>query len=250
MQNKTKIVIVGATSGIAERCARIWVMEKNIELILIGRNLQKLQNIAEDLRIRGPEASIQVIEANFTDPKAIALLVNSIAQQGKIDRVLIAQGMLPKQEDCQQDLVTCYDTLMINAVSPALFAEAFIGHLQKNNHGTLAIIGSVAGDRGRKFIYTYGAAKALIAHYAQGLQHRLARSNVKVVLVKPGPTATTMTAHLNTKGLKLADPNIVATDIVRAMARGTPVIYTPRRWGFIMTVIRTIPAFIFNRLEI
>lgn len=250
MTDKTKIVIVGATSGIAEHCARLWVMEKNAELLLIGRNVQKVQTIAKDLRVRNPQATIQTMEANFIDPKAISTLVDSIAAQGRIDRVLIAHGVLPKQAECQQNLVICYDVLMINAISPVLFAEAFIKHLEENNHGTLAIIGSIAGDRGRKSIYTYGATKTLIEHYVQGLQHRLARSKVKIVLVKPGPTDTAMTAHLKAKGNKLASADVVAADIVQAMARGKTLIYTPAKWRFIMWIIRQLPNFIFNKLAL
>lgn len=250
MTDKTRTVIVGATSGIAEHCARLWTLEKNAELILIGRNLQKMKIIAADLQVRGPQTNIQVMEADFTDPKAISSLVDTIADQGKIDRVLIAHGILPKQEECQQNLMVCYDTLMINAISPVLFAEGFVGHLEKNNHGTLAIIGSVAGDRGRKSIYTYGSTKALIEHYVQGLQHRLARSEVKIVLIKPGPTDTAMTAHLKAKGAKLTGANIVAAQCVGAIADGKPLIYTPTKWHLIMYIIRHLPNFIFNKLDI
>lgn len=248
--NKTRIVIIGATSGIAEHCARLWVTRKEVELILIGRNLQKLQTIAADLQVRGPQAKIQVIETNFIDPKAITLLADTLAAQGKIDQVLIAQGILPQQKECQQNLMSCYDTLMINAISPILFAEAFVSHLEKNNHGIMAIIGSVAGDRGRKTIYIYGSTKALIEHYTQGLRHRLARSKVKIVLIKPGPTDTAMTAHLKVNGAKLAPVDSVATEIVQAMDDGKSVLYTPKKWRLIMTVIRYLPGFVFNRLEI
>ncbi len=241
---------MGATSGIAEHCARLWVLEKEVELILIGRNQKKMQAIADDLRVRGPHAEIQVIEANFTDPKTIASLADTIASQGKIDRVLIAHGVLPKQEECQQNLTVCYNTLMINAISPILFAEAFISHLEKSNHGTLAIIGSVAGDRGRKSIYTYGSTKALVEHYVKGLQHRLARSSIKIVLIKPGPTDTAMTAHLKANGAKLADVDMVAAECVRAIACGKPFIYTPAKWRLIMGIIRHLPNFIFKKLDI
>ena len=108
--------------------------------------------------------------------------------------MLIAHGMLPEQSLCENDLLVCRDTLEVNAVSPALFAEAFAGHFAKAGRGTIAIIGSVAGDRGRKANYTYGACKGLVARYAEGLEHRFAGTGVSVVLIKPGPTDTPMAA--------------------------------------------------------
>jgi short-subunit dehydrogenase len=96
----------------------------------------------------------------------------------------------------------------------------------------------------------YGAAKGLVTRYAQGLQHRLAGTNVKVVLVKPGPTSTPMTAQLKDKGNKLADVASVAKAIVDGIARGTPVIYAPLKWALIMVIIRHLPRFIFNKMDI
>jgi len=108
----------------------------------------------------------------------------------------------------------------------------------------------VAGDRGRKSNYVYGAAKGLVTRYAQGLQHRLAKSGVKVVLIKPGPTDTPMTAHLKGSGAKLAGADSVARDIVRGMEKGAPVVYAPAKWAVIMMVIRHLPRFVFNKMDI
>ena len=121
---------------------------------------------------------------------------------------------------------------------------------QEANHGTIALIGSVAGDRGRKSNYVYGAAKGLVTRYAQGLQHRFAGSGVKVVLIKPGPTDTPMTAHLKGKGAKFAPVEGVAKQIVEGVEAGKQVIYAPGKWWLIMMVIRHLPNFVFNRLEI
>jgi len=131
-----------------------------------------------------------------------------------------------------------------------LFAEGFVGHMEKANHGKLAIIGSVAGERGRKSNYVYGAAKGLITRYAQGLQHRLAKTQVKVVLIKPGPTATPMTSLLSGKGQKMANVESVAQSIVHGVAKASPVVFAPAKWGFIMMVIRHLPRFVFNKMEI
>ena len=120
----------------------------------------------------------------------------------------------------------------------------------KANHGTIALIGSVAGDRGRKSNYVYGAAKGLVTRYAQGLQHRFAGGGVKVVLIKPDSTDAPMTAHLKGKGAKLASVEGVAPQIVEGVELGKPVIYAPVKWWLIMMTIRHLPAFVFNKMDI
>lgn len=250
MEEKKRIVIVGATSAIAERCARLWANESPAEMILVGRSHAKLEIIAADLRVRAPKSTVTSIETDFLDPDQIQLLADQLCQAEPVDIVLVAHGSLPAQEDCQNSLKSCAEAINVNGISPVLFAEAFANHMQKVGRGTLAMIGSVAGDRGRKSNYVYGAAKGLVWRYAQGLQHRFARSNVKVVLVKPGPTDTPMTAHLKQSGAKLAAVDHVARDIVRGVAAGQRVVYTPKRWSIIMMIIRHLPHFIFKRMDI
>jgi hypothetical protein len=124
------------------------------------------------------------------------------------------------------------------------------GHMEKLDAGTLIVIGSVAGDRGRKSNYVYGAAKGLVGRYVEGLQHRLAKTSVKVALVKPGPTETPMTAHLKQQGMPLAPVEDVAKAIVDGAAEGKRVVYVPRKWALVMMVIRHLPHFVFARLNI
>lgn len=250
MSNRKNIVIVGATSAIAEHCARLWMQAAAVDLTLIGRDVQRLNRVAADLLTRNPLSDIRILQADFQEPAAIQATVDGVAAQGRIDIALIAHGSLPDQATCQQDLGKGRQALEVNGISPALYAEAFASHMENANHGTLAIIGSVAGDRGRKTNYAYGAAKALVDCYAQGLQHRLAATQVKVVLVKPGPTDTPMTAHLKGQGAKLASVESVAQQIVKAVEAGRPVVYAPAQWLLIMTIIRLLPRAIFNRLNI
>lgn len=245
-----KIVIIGATSAIAERCARLWVSNSIVDLTLVGRDAQKIERVAADLRVRSPNSVIRVSVVNFIDADAIQQLVDGIVVQGAVDIVLVAHGSLPDQTTCQQDLAACSDALTVNGVSPVLFAEAFATHMKKSNHGTLAIIGSVAGDRGRQSNYVYGAAKGLVTRYAQGLQHRLAATGVKVVLIKPGPTDTPMTAQLKEQGSKLANVDDVAKAIFNGIVQGVPVVYAPAKWALIMMIIRHLPNFIFNKMKI
>lgn len=245
-----KIVIIGATSAMAEQCARIWVQDKSVDLTLAGRDASRVERVAADLRVRSPKSDIRVIQADFLDPAAIQATVDSVFTQGPVDIALIAHGSLPKQSACQDDLSVCRDALEVNGVSPVLYAEAFAKHMAKNNHGTLALIGSVAGDRGRKSNYAYGAAKGLVTRYAQGLQHRFAGTGVKVVLIKPGPTDTPMTAHLKEQGAKMASVEDVSQKIVSAIERGQPLAYVPAKWALVMLIIRHLPTFFFNKLNI
>jgi decaprenylphospho-beta-D-erythro-pentofuranosid-2-ulose 2-reductase len=248
LDNKKRIVIVGATSAIASHCARIWATGSEIDLTLIGRDAGRLERIAADLRVRSANSYIRVLTAEFLEPAGIEAAVDAVVQQGAPDLVLIAHGMLPNQMDCERNLVACRAALDINAISPVLFAEAFARHFAARGIGTLAIIGSVAGDRGRKSNYVYGAAKALVDRYAQGLQHRFAGTAIKIVLIKPGPTATPMTAHM--PNAKMASVESVAQGIVAGIDANKATIYVPGKWRVIMLIIRHLPAFVFNKMNI
>lgn len=249
-ENKKTIIIIGATSSIAEHCARLWVTESPVNLILVGRSLEKMQMVASDLAVRSPLSSIKSLQADFINPVKIQEFVDEIVRDSLPDIVLIAHGSLPNQQDCQENIELCNDALLVNGVSPVLFAEAFAQHMQKANTGTLALIGSVAGDRGRKSNYIYGSAKGLVTRYAQGLQHRLAKTAVKVVLIKPGPTDTPMTAHLKQQGGKLSSVQDVAGLIVAAIDKRKSIAYAPGKWALIMMVIRHLPEFVFKRMDI
>lgn len=244
------IVIIGATSAMAEHCARLWVHASPVRLTLVGRDDARTQRVADDLRVRSPQSDVQVITTDFVNATAIAQTVSTIVAQAPVDVVLIAHGVLSDQATCQDDVTACDAALQVNGVSPVLFAEAFAKPMVAANRGTLAIIGSVAGDRGRKTNYVYGAAKGMVSRYAQGMQHRLAHTDVKVVLIKPGPTDTPMTSDLKAKGQKMALVEQVAQDIVKGIAAGKPVVYTPSIWQVIMLVVMHLPRVIFNKLNI
>ena len=242
------IVIIGATSAMAEHCARLWVQASPVRLTLVGRDEARTQRVADDLRVRSPQSSVQVMTTDFVNAAAIARTVHTITELAPVDVVLIAHGVLSDQTTCQDDVLACDTALQVNGVSPVLFAEAFAAQMAAANGGTLALIGSVAGDRGRKSNYVYGAAKGLVTRYAQGLQHRFAHTPIKIILIKPGPTATAMTAHLPQRGL--ASVEAVAATIVQGIAQGKAVIYAPKKWAVIMMIIIHLPAFIFNKLDI
>jgi decaprenylphospho-beta-D-erythro-pentofuranosid-2-ulose 2-reductase len=245
-----RIVVIGATSAIAEHCLRLWVTDQAVDATLVGRDIEKTERVATDLRVRSPQSRFHVLTTDFFDPETISTFVQTLAQSGAIDIALIAHGSLPDQKACQSDLREISNALLVNGISPLLFAEAFAMQMEKASHGTLAIIGSVAGDRGRKSNYVYGSAKGMVARYAQGLQHRFAASNMKVVLVKPGPTDTPMTAHLKHKEVKLAAVENVAALIAKGIELRKSVVYAPNRWQLIMMVVRHLPRFIFEKMDI
>jgi short-subunit dehydrogenase len=244
-----KIVVIGATSGIAEHCSRLWAAEDNADFVLMARDTGKLDKIAADLKVRGAR-SISLARAEFFDPAAIKAFADETVAAGPVDVVLIAHGWLSDQQGCQDDLALCRESLAVNAVSPVLFAEAFAALFARADRGTIAIIGSVAGDRGRKANYTYGASKGLVGRYAEGMQHRFAGSGVKIVLIKPGPTDTPMAAAQKAQGKRLAPVDQVARETVNGIRRGRPIVYTPIIWWPIMLIVRHIPRFVFNRLSI
>ena len=244
------IVIIGATSAIAEHCTRLWAMERPASISLVGRHAERLQLIAADIKVRSPDSEVVSITMDFSSATAIQALADSLYAQKPVDLVLIAHGTLPVQQTCQNDLHEAERALYINGLSPVLFAEAFAGKMQQQGYGQIGLIGSVAGDRGRKSNYTYGAAKGMVTRYAQGLQHRLAATRVVVSLIKPGPTDTPMTSEFKTKGARMASVESVAKGIVKGMRAGKTVIYVPGKWQLIMMIIRHLPAVIFNRMDI
>ena len=248
--NHHKVVIIGATSAIAKHCAKIWVSDPKVELTLVGRDLDKLNELSADLKIRGLTNKVDSISADFLDPQSIKETVRLITSKKKVDLVLIAQGTLSPQSRYQEDLQLLESSISINAISPILFAEEFANSFEKTGTGSIAIIGSVAGDRARKSNYIYGSGKNMLDFFCSGLRHRFAQSKIKIMLIKPGPTATPMTESLNMDPQKLAKVEDVAKGIVNSIEKGKNLSYVPGKWKIIMLVIRNIPDFIFKRLSI
>lgn len=242
-----RIVIIGATSTIATECARIWNQEENVHFVLVARDKDKAKRLAKDLKVRNPKNESEIEIIDFEKPKQINELVEDISKE-KIDTVLIAHGVLPNQQEIQGNLRSIKDVININATSVAMFAEGFAHEMQFAG-GTIGVIGSVAGDRGRKANYVYGATKAMVETFTKGLAHRFAGTKLKIVLIKPGPTETAMTVERTQKGQKQANPSVVAAAIVKGMNAGKPVIYTPGIWQWIMLVIKHLPTPIFNRIN-
>ena len=245
-----KIVIIGATSSIAEHCARVWSREVGVHFILVARNIQRLESIAADLKVRNPKVKVDCCSVDFTDATAIQNLADDITKEGSVNVLLVAHGTLPDQNEAIKKIWMIRESIEINAISPVLFAEAFAGHMISANTGSIALIGSVAGDRGRKSNYVYGSAKGLVELYTQGLRHRFTGTDVDAIIIKPGPTNTPMTAHLNVEGQSLANVESVAEVVVRGIENKQSSIYAPRKWTLIMFIIRNLPNWLFNKLNI
>ncbi|CAL8473201.1 SDR family oxidoreductase [Caballeronia sp. S22] len=243
------IVIVGATSAIAIACAREWAT-KGARFFLVARNQERMEQVAADLTARGAaSAAVHRLDIDKLDDHA-AMLADCAAQMDSIDIVLVASGTLPDQAVCQNDPAVAVREFHTNALSLIALITPIANRLEVQRHGTLAVISSVAGDRGRPSNYLYGSAKAALQAFLEGLRARLFKVGVHVVDIKPGFVATPMTAGLPLPGPLVATPEKVAKDIVRGIERKRDVLYTPWFWWGIMLIIRNVPRFVFKRASL
>ena len=247
MKNPKRILIIGVTSAIAESLARR-PASKGTACYLTGRDTGRLEIIAADLRVRGA-GQIEIESLDITDARALAGLVARAAEGlGGLDAVIVAAGLLPDQAEVNADANRLRDTFEVNALGAMVILNEAAAFFEQQGYGQIVAIGSVAGDRGRATNYAYGAAKGALEIFMSGLRQRLHPSGVQVLLVKPGFVDTPMTADFP-KGPLWASPERVAQDIVRAMAKGRSVIYTPWFWRWIMLIIRHLPERLFVRLR-
>ena len=246
-----KLVVVGATSLMAQSCARLWVESSEYSsVVLIGRNKDKLEDVAKDLQTRGGTSlKVEVRAGDMVTADGVEQLVNQACEGDLPDTVLLAHGYMPDQGTIDGSPRTCVEVLKVTGVSPVLFLQSFAMKLKGNSSAHLAVIGSVAGDRGRASNYIYGASKAMIAAAAEGLTQRFGfESGPMISLIKPGPTSTPMTASMENRKM-LAPVEDVAKCIVNGVNVGRKEIYAPFKWIFIMFIVRHLPYFIFNRVR-
>ena len=243
------ILIVGATSGRATACAREWAAQGN-QLFLAARNPEKLDILAADLRVRGASAvHTFAIDANDLDSHG-PMLEAATQSMGQLDVALIAHGTLPDQAACEADAYLTLREFANNGTSAIALLTALAQHFEQQKHGRLAVISSVAGDRGRPSNYVYGSAKAAVSVFCEGLRARLFKVGVSLTDIRPGFVATPMTQGLPLPALLVAQPEAVAKRIVAGIDRRTDVLYTPAFWALIMLVIRLIPGAVFKRLKL
>ena len=244
-----KILIVGATSAIATACARLWTRE-DVVFFLAGKDGVKLQHTADDLKARGAaEVYTSVIDLNSFE-RHDSMLAECFGALEQVDIALIAHGTLPDQAACEKDTDLALREFSSNGLSTIAILTPLANRLAAQHHGTIAVISSVAGDRGRQSNYLYGAAKASVTTFCEGLRARLFKQGVHVLTIKPGFVDTPMTQGLALPGPLVSSPDKVAKLIHKAIKRRHNTVYTPSYWWLIMLVIRSIPTSIFKRLSL
>ena len=243
-----KVMLIGATSGIAQALAN-QLAQSGASLVLLGRSAAKLDLMAKDLRLRrGATVETDAFDFDAFDNHAPAI-DRAIERLGGVDLAIVCHGSLGDQKACEQDFRLAEAEFRTNCLSAMSFLAHLANRMEERGAGCLVAISSVAGDRGRQSNYIYGAAKAGLSAFLQGLRNRLFPKGVHVLTVKPGFVDTPMTAHLK-KGLLMASPERVARDILRAAESGRCVLYTPWFWRWIMLVIKLIPETVFQRLKL
>ena len=243
-----RILIVGATSAIAEATARLFAARGDV-LCLVGRDAARLAVIAADLSVRGAVRTATAT-LDVTDYTAHADVIALAERElGGLDTVLIAHGTLSDQAECEASVDALRREYDINALSVMALLTPIANRFAEQGFGSIAVISSVAGDRGRMSNYVYGSAKAAVSAFLSGLRQRLQKSGVNVLTIKPGFVDTPMTKDFP-KGALWAKPEAIAQGIVKAIDKGRSVVYLPWFWSLIMLIIRNVPEFVFRRVRL
>ncbi len=246
-----RILVLGATSGIAEATVRIWA-SRGEELFLIGRNPERLAAVAADARVRGAgfvDTAVTDLDKTQQHPELLAHAINSL---GGLDVAYLAMGSLGEQSKAERSFPETGQILHTNYVAPVSLLTWLANYCAQRHAGTLAVLSSVAGERGRKSNYVYGSSKAGLTVFVDGLRNRVDREGVKVMTIKPGPVKTAMTEGMKGES-RFADVRKVASTIVKSIdkgAKGPDVLYVPGIWRIIMGVIRAIPETRFKKMDL
>jgi decaprenylphospho-beta-D-erythro-pentofuranosid-2-ulose 2-reductase len=247
-QKLSKVMIVGATSAIAYESAKLLAAEK-AELFLVARSADKLTAVQNDLKTRGAKrVEAFTLDMNQMD-RHQELVDAAYAALGTLDAVLVAHGTLGDQKASERSAQVTIQELTTNALSTISLLTILANCFEQQKSGVIAVISSVAGDRGRGSNYVYGTAKGALNTFLQGLRNRMFKSGVAVLTIKPGFVDTPMTANVKKNPL-FAKPESVAKSIVKGMENGRDVLYVPWFWMGIMMLIRNIPEFMFKKLKL
>ena len=243
-----RVLIIGATSAIASETARAYA-EGGARLFLTGRSGAKLAAVADDLRVRGA-AEVHTAVLDVAQIARQAQIIDSAtATLGGLDVALIAHGTLPVQSSCEKLVDDTVDALHVNFTATVTLLTVLANYFEAQRSGCIAVITSVAGDRGRRSNYVYGAAKGGVERFLQGLRNRLHASGVTVVTIKPGFVDTPMTAGVKKSPL-FASARRVGRGIHRAIEHRRDVVYIPWFWRPVMMLIRGLPERLFKRLHL
>lgn len=240
----SRVLILGATSAIASEVARLYA-GRGARLCVVGRNPEKLARLVVEL----PPDQITAAVADFSNlSNAESTIAAAIDALGGIDVALIAHGDLGDQLESERSFLSAEATIMANFTSVVALLIPLANHLERARHGTVGVITSVAGERGRPRNYTYGAAKGALNIYLQGLRSRLHGAGVRVTTLKLGPVDTPMTRD-HKKTPLFATPAGAARDIVSALDAGAAEAYVPGFWAAIMPIVKHTPERLFQRLR-
>lgn len=241
------ILIIGANSAIAKATARLYA-EEQAQLFLFARDTKALALQKADLEVRGA-ACVDYAPLDCTH-YAIheAAIDQALDTLGHIDLVLVCHGSLPDQALCEVDFDAANEAFSINALSVISLLTVLALKMQTQDSGTIGVVTSVAGDRGRQSNYVYGAAKGMVSLYLEGLRGKLHPHNINVIDIKPGFVDTPMTEHIK-KGMLWASPEQVAACIVKGVSKNKHTVYAPYFWRYIMQIVCSIPESIFKKLK-
>ena len=243
-----RILILGATSSIAHEAARHFAKDGD-PLFLAARNPIKLKTVSDDLKNRGASKTGS-LQADFDDFGTHSKIIEAARVfLGEIDIALIAHGALGDQKNCENDFKSAEAIFRTNLLSAVSLVTLLANEFERKKKGCIAVISSVAGDRGRSANYVYGSAKSGLTVFLQGLRQRLHPSGISVITIKPGYVDTPMTAHLK-RNFLFARPKTVGKSIYRAIVRKKDVLYTPWPWRIIMGIVRIIPEGIFKKTNL
>lgn len=243
------VLVIGASSAIAEAVAKRYA-KMGARFFLLARSSEKLSAIRADLLIRGAgSVDTGVFDINDLDEHT-TVLERAIQLLGTLDVALVAHGTLGNQQECEYSPELALQELQTNAVSTIAFLTRLGNLFEKQRTGTIAVISSVAGDRGRPSNYVYGTAKAAVTTFCEGLNARMFKAGVHVLTIKPGMVASPMTDGLDLPGILLAQPDQVAADIIRGIEKKVDTLYTPWFWKYIMAGIVHLPTLLFKKLNL
>ncbi|HXT96413.1 MAG TPA: SDR family NAD(P)-dependent oxidoreductase [Polyangia bacterium] len=244
-----KAVVLGATKGMGRAVARL-LAARGDALHLLGRDPEELARSARDLEARAnrPTGSIGCGACDLERPAEFApALAAAEAALGGLDCVVVTAGLFASQEALENDRELARRLLTVDFAHTIVFCEEARQRLLARGGGTLCVWSSVAGERGRKPVVLYGAAKAGLSRYLEGLDHKFRARGLRTVCVKPGFVRTSMTEGLKAPPFA-GEPEAVAARVVRAIDRGRPVVYAPGIWALIMLIIRLLPRFVMRRI--
>ncbi len=240
------VLIIGAKSDIAQAIAKKYA-ENGYNLYLAARQASELETFAKDLAIRANQ-TVQCLELDILDTASHPVFYNALPE--KPEGVITAVGYLGSQDQAQTDFNEAQKIINTNYTGVVSLLNLIAEDFEQRKFGFIVGISSVAGDRGRKSNYIYGAAKAALSAYLSGLRNRLYASGVHVLTVKPGFVATKMTAGMDLPAKLTAQPEAVANAIYQAQQKKKNVLYTKGLWKYIMLIIKHIPEGLFKKMSI